>query len=66
MCITTEACSYLFFKGYIEEKVYNRLFSNHPLLKTHSNQENDNENLHPKNPDSIEELVGRIIHYIPV
>ena len=34
----------------------------HPLLKTHSNQEHDNENLHPTNP----EIIGELFHSIPV
>ena len=39
-----------FCQGDIEETVYYRLFSNHLLLKTHSNQKQDNEKLHPPNP----------------
>ena len=55
-----------FCQGDIKEPVYDRLFSYYPLLKTHSNQEHDNENLHPPNPDIIEQLVEQIIHYVPV
>ena len=36
-----------FFQGDIKEPVYGGIFSYHPLLKTHSNQEHDNENIHP-------------------
>ena len=40
-------------------------FSNHPLLKTHSNKEHDNEKLHPTNPEIIEESFEQIIHSVP-
>ena len=49
----------------IEEPVYDRLFSNHPMLKTHSNKEQDNAKPHPPNPESTEELIEQIIHYVP-
>ena len=49
-----EACGAYFLQGEIEEPVYGRLFSNHPLLKTHSNKEHDNAKLHPPNTDIIE------------
>ena len=55
-----------FCQGDIEEIVYDRLFSYHPLLKTHSNQDNDNVIHHPPFPESIEQRVEQIIHYIPV
>ena len=55
-----------FCQCYIKETVYNRLLSNQPLLKTHSNKEYDNTKLHPPNPESIEELIERIIHSVPV
>ena len=53
-----------FYQGEIEEAVYDRIFSNHPLLKTHSNKENDNENHHPPFTESSEQLVERIIYSI--
>ena len=40
-------------------------FSKHPLLKTHSNKEHDNEKLQPQNPEIIEELFEWIIHSVP-
>ena len=55
-----------FCQGEIKEPVYNSIFSYHPLLNTHSNQEHENENLHTPNPDSIEQLVEKIIHSVPV
>ena len=55
-----------FFQGEIEEPVYDRIFSYHPLLKTHSNQEHDNENIHSTFPESIEQLAEKIIHIVPV
>ena len=54
-----------FFQGEIEEPVYDRLFSNNPLLKTHSNKEHDNAKVHPPNLESIEKLIERIIYYVP-
>ena len=54
-----------FCQGDIKEPVYNRLFSNHTLLKTHSNQEHDNENLISPNTESTEQLVELIIHSVP-
>ena len=36
------------------------------MLNTHSNQEYDNANLDPPNPESIEQLVEKIIHSFPV
>ena len=53
------------FQGDIEEPVYNRLFSNYPLLKTHSKKKHDNAKLQPPNPESIEELVEQMINYVP-
>ena len=53
-----------FCQGEIEEPVYNRIFSNYPLLNTHSNKEHDDAKLQPTNPESIEELVERIIHSV--
>ena len=41
-----------------EEPVYDRLLKNHPLLKTHSNKEHNNEKHHPPNPEDTEELVA--------
>ena len=55
-----------FCQGKIKYPVYDRIFSINPLLKTHSNQEHDDENLHPPNPESTEKLVERIIHSVPV
>ena len=55
-----------FCQGEIKEPVYDNLFSYHPLLKTHSNTEHDNENLHPPFPESIEHLFEQIVHIIPV
>ena len=55
-----------FCQGEIEEPVYDMIFSNHPLLKTHSNQEHDNAKLQPPNPERLEQLVERIIHSVPV
>ena len=66
MRITAEARGCLFFQGDIEEPVYDRLFPNHPLLKTHSNQEHYNANLHPPNHESIEKLLEGIINSVPV
>ena len=57
MRIAAEACECFFFQGEIEEPVYDRIFSYHPLLKIHSNQEHDNANIHTPNPESIEQLV---------
>ena len=55
-----------FCQGDIKDPVYNRLFSNNPLLKTHSNQEHDNAKLHPLNSEHLEQLVEQIMHSIPV
>ena len=55
-----------FCQGETEETVYDRLFLNHALLKTHSNKEHDNEKLHPPNPESTEELIEQIIHSVSV
>ena len=55
-----------FCQGEIEELVYNGLFLYHPLLKTHSNQEHDNANLHPLFLGIIEQLVEQRIHSVPV
>ena len=61
-----ESCGRFCFQGDIEELVYNRIFKNHPLLKTHSKKEHDNAKLHPTNPDRLEQLVEQIIHSVPV
>ena len=55
-----------FCQGDTEELVYDRIFSYHPLLKTRSNQEHGNENLHPPFPESIEQLFEQIIPSVPV
>ena len=55
-----------FCQGEIEEPVYDKIFSNHLLLNTHSNQEHDNAKLHPPNPERLEQLVEQIIHSVPV
>ena len=54
-----------FFQSETEEPVYDRLFKNHPLLKTHSNKEHDNEKNYPPNPESIKELDEQIFRYVP-
>ena len=41
----------------------NMIFSYHPLLKTNSDQEQDNAIHHPTLPESIEQLVEWIINY---
>ena len=46
-----------FCQGETEEPGNDRMFSYHPMLKTHSNQEQDNAIHHPFLPASIEELV---------
>ena len=46
-----------FCQGEIEDPGNIRLFSYHPLLKTYSNQEHDNEIHHFYFPESIDELV---------
>ena len=46
-----------FCQGEIKEPGNERIFSYHPLLKNHSNQEHDNTIRHPSLPDSIEVLV---------
>ena len=48
-----------FFQGGINEPVYDRLFSNHPLLHTQSKQEYDNTKLHPPNPERTEQFVEK-------
>ena len=55
-----------FCHGEIKEPVSDRIFSNIYLLKTHSNQEHDNANLHRRNPESIEQLFKQIIQSVPV
>ena len=40
--ITSETCECWFCQGEIEEPGNNRIFSYHPMLKTHSNQDQDN------------------------
>ena len=44
-----------FCQGEIEEPVYDRIFSYHPLLKNHKKKEHDNANLHPTFTESIEQ-----------
>ena len=46
-----------FCQGDIEEPGNNSIFSYHPILKTHSNQEQDNAIHHISLLESIEELV---------
>ena len=55
-----------FCQGEIEGPVYDRIFSCRPMLKTRSNQEHDNSNHHPNFTESIEQLVGQIIHSVSV
>ena len=55
-----------FCQGEIDEPGYDGIFSYHTLLKTHSNQEHDNEIHHPPFPEIIEQLFGKIIHSVPV
>ena len=55
-----------FYQVDIEETVNDRIFSYHPLLNTHSNQEHDNENLRPPFPKSIEQFVEQVINPVPV
>ena len=55
-----------FYQGEIKEKFYDKIFSYHPLLKTHSNQEHYNSNLYSPNNESIEQLVEQIIRSLPV
>ena len=55
-----------FYRGEIEEPVYDSFFSNYPMLETHLNKEHDNAKLHPPNPDDIKELVEQIINSVPV
>ena len=55
-----------FCHGKIEEPGNDRLFSYHPLLNNHSNQEHDNAIRHPSLSDIIEELVELVIHSITV
>ena len=55
-----------FCQGEIEEPGNDRIFSYHPLLKTHSNQERDNAIHHFRFNESIEEIVERINHYVSV
>ena len=55
-----------FGQGEIEEPVYNSIFSYHPQLKTHSNQEHDNEIHQPPFTEIIEQLIEQIIHSVPV
>ena len=50
----------------IEEPGNDRIFSYHPLLKNHSNQEHYNAIHNPSLPEIIEELVEQIIRSIPV
>ena len=53
-----------FCQGEIEEPGNDRIFSYHPMLKNNSNQEYDNAIFHPYLPESIEELVERIIYSV--
>ena len=46
-----------FCQGEIKDPGNDRIFSYHPLLKTHSNQERDNAIHHFPFPGGIEELV---------
>ena len=46
-----------FCQGEIDERGNDRIFSYHPMLKTDSNQKQDNAIHHPLLPDSIEELI---------
>ena len=55
-----------FFQGEIDEPGYDRIFPYNPLLKTHTNQEHDNKNHHLPFTDSIEQLVEKIIHSVPM
>ena len=55
-----------FCHGETKEPVYNIILSNNPLLKAHSNKEHDNVKLHPPNTESIEQLIERMIHSVPV
>ena len=50
----------------IKEPGNDRLFSYHPMLKINSNQERDNSIHRFSFPESIEELVEWINHYVPV
>ena len=36
------------------------------MLKTHSNKEHDNAKFYAPNPESIEQLVEWMIHFVPV
>ena len=54
-----------FGQGEINEPDYDRIFSSHPLVKTHSNQEHDNAIHHPHFPENIEQLIEQIIHSVP-
>ena len=55
-----------FYQVEINEPGYDRTFLYHPMLNTHSNQEHDNAIHHPPLPESIEQLVERIINYVTV
>ena len=55
-----------FCQGDIEEPRNKEKVTYHPLLKTHSNKEHENANIHPPNPESIEKIVGKTIHSVPV
>ena len=46
-----------FCQGEIDEPWNDRLFTYHPLLNNHSNQEQDNAIHHPSLPKSFAELV---------
>ena len=56
----------LILSGWNQQPGNDRLFPFHHLLKTHSNQEQDNEIYHPPLPESIEKLVERIINSVTV
>ena len=49
----SEGCGCFFCQVDIDEPFYNRLFSDYPMLKTHSNQEHDNAKIHPPNPERL-------------
>ena len=64
--ITSEACKLFFSQGKMENQSYVWIFSYHPLLKTHSNQKHDNAVRQPPFPESIQQIIEKIIHSVPV
>ena len=50
---------------WIAKKIYDKIFSYNPLLKTNSNQEHNIVNIHLPNPESIEQVVKQIFHSVP-